>query len=134
MSFRWAEHVGELELWIESPDEPAVFVDALQALGELVGDVDAPGQRGPESLEVTAAGEDRAVLLAAWLEELCFLAETDGFAADTVDDLALEPGRVRARIRGRRASRPDLVKAVTYHRLSFAPSDGGWRAVVVLDV
>jgi SHS2 domain-containing protein len=129
MTYGWAEHVGELELWVEAPDEAAVFAEALRALCELLASEGAPERR-----EVTAEGEDRAVLLAAWLEELCFLAETEGFVPETVEDLVLEPRGIRAQVAGVRGSPPHLVKAVTYHRLSFEPVDGGWRAVTVLDV
>jgi SHS2 domain-containing protein len=129
MTYGWAEHVGELELWVEAPDEAAVFAEALRALGELLASEGAPAH-----LVVTAAGDDRAALFAAWLEELVFVAETEGFVPEAVEDLVLEPGRVRARIAGRRGSPPHLVKAVTYHRLAFEPVDGGWRAAAVLDV
>jgi SHS2 domain-containing protein len=129
MTYGWAEHVGELELWVEAPDQAGVFAEALRALGELLAGEGASVQHA-----VTAEGDDRAVLLAAWLEELCFLAETEGFVPETVEELVLEPRRVRARVGGRRGSPPHLVKAVTYHRLSFEPVAGGWRAVAVLDV
>jgi SHS2 domain-containing protein len=129
MTYGWGEHVGELELWVEAPDEAAVFVDALRAIGELLG-----AEGDPEAFEVVADGADRAVLLAAWLEELCFLAETEGLVPEAVEELELEPGRISARVAGRRGSPPHLVKAVTYHRLAFEPANGGWRAVAVLDV
>ena len=134
MSYGWTEHVGELELWIEAADEPGVFAEGLRALADVLGD-EAPAANGErEWRDVVAQGEDRAVLLAAWLEELNFLAETEGFTAETAEDLALEPARVRARVGGRRAAPPHLVKAVTYHRLAFERADAGWRAVAVLDV
>ena len=132
MSYGWSEHVGELELWVQAPDEAGVFAEALRALRELLGDEEPGGER--EWRDVVAEGADRAVLLAAWLEELNFLAETEGFAPETADDLALEPARVRARVGGRVGSPPHLVKAVTYHRLAFERAGGGWRAVAVLDV
>jgi SHS2 domain-containing protein len=131
MTYGWAEHVGELELWVEAPDEAAVFVEALRAIGEVVADPDTTGEG---VVDVTAEGQDRAALFAAWLEELAFLAETEGFVPEAVEDMVLEPDRVRARVAGRRGSPPHLVKAVTYHRLAFEPSDGGWRATAVLDV
>jgi SHS2 domain-containing protein len=130
VTFGWAEHVGELELWVEAPDEGAVFAEALRALGEVLGE--ATGD--PQWRDVTAEGDDRAVLLAAWIDELSFLAETEGFVPEAAEPLELEAGSMRARVRGRLGSPPHLVKAVTYHRLSFERADGGWRAVVVLDV
>ena len=38
MSYRWVEHTAELEMEIEAPTEEGVFVDALHALAELLGD------------------------------------------------------------------------------------------------
>jgi SHS2 domain-containing protein len=38
MSYRWLEHTSELELRIEAASEEAVFQEALEALGELIGD------------------------------------------------------------------------------------------------
>jgi protein archease len=131
MTHTWVEHVGELELCVEAGTEEAVLVEALRAFGELLGERD---EGGAATADVTAEGRDRAALLAAWLEELIFLAETEGFVPAAVEEIALEAERVRARVRGRRATPPHLVKAVTYHRLAFERADGGWRAVAVLDV
>jgi SHS2 domain-containing protein len=131
MAYRWVEHVGELELCVEADTEEGVLADALQAFGELLGEA---GEGAPATTELTAEGGDRAVLLAAWLEELIFLAETEGFVPAAVERLSLERRRVHALIRGRRGEPPHLVKAVTYHRLAFDRVHGGWRAVAVLDV
>jgi SHS2 domain-containing protein len=134
MSYGWAEHVGEVELWVEASDEAGVFVEALRAFAELLSGDEGVMEGAREWLQVTAQGDDRAVLLAAWLEELSFLAETEGFTPATIDDVVLERGRIRARVGGRRGAPPHLVKAVTYHRLSFEPAGDRWRAVAVLDV
>jgi SHS2 domain-containing protein len=133
MSYRWGEHVGELELCLEAETEHAVFADALQACHELLaGDEDRAADC--ERFEVAASGGDRALLLAGWIEELSYLAEADGVIPVALDELELTEGRLRARIAGYRGDPPHLVKAVTYHRLSFEPHDGGWRATVILDV
>jgi SHS2 domain-containing protein len=137
VSHRWGEHVGELELRLEARDEPGVYAAAVRALGELMeGDDERGGAAAhrEECFDVAAAGEDRAALLAAWIEELVFLAEHDGFVPVAVEDLALERGSVRARVGGYRGDPPHLVKAVTYHGLEFKPSGERWRANVVLDV
>jgi SHS2 domain-containing protein len=128
--YEWAEHVGELELRVEAAGEGGVFAEALRALGELLGD--AEGERRVVDVSVEAA--DRAGLLAAWLEELVYLAEIEGFVPAAADEIVLGPASLRARVAGRRGSPPHLVKAVTYHRLAFEPGGAGWRAVVVLDV
>jgi SHS2 domain-containing protein len=136
MGHDWAEHVGELELRVTAPAEGDVFAEAALALGELMsGDDDAAPGAGLEWRDVGAEAADRGALLAGWLDELVFLAETEGFVPAAVEEVVVRPGAVRARVGGRRGAPPHLVKAVTYHRLAFEPAaDGGWRAVAVLDV
>jgi SHS2 domain-containing protein len=135
MAYGWAEHVGELELWIEAPTREAVLADGLRALGALLADdEDAVADAQTEAHEIALEGDDLPVLLADWLAELAFLAETEGFVPEAVDELVLSADGLRARVRGRRAAPPHLVKAVTYHRLAFAPHEGGWRATALLDV
>ena len=127
--YRWVEHTAELELAIEAGSESEVFADALAGYAELVGPAD-----GPHALhEVEAEAPDRAALLAAWLEELVFLAETEAFVPERAE-IALRPGGLHARVSGRRGDPPHIVKAVTYHDLELSPAGRGWRARVVLDV
>jgi SHS2 domain-containing protein len=129
--YGFSEHVGELELWVTADSEEGVFGESARALAEVLDD----GSCGAaEQRDVAVRGGDRASLFAGWLEELAFLAETEGFVPERVEEVALADGGVRARVAGRRGSPPHLVKAVTYHRLSFEPGADGWRARAVLDV
>jgi protein archease len=131
VTYRWGEHVGELELHVEAATERDVFADATRAFGELLAEEDTPVM---DSRRVTASGHDRAVLLAEYLEELIFLAETEGFVPAALQELRLGDGSLEAVIGGARAAPPHLVKAVTYHRLAFERGGGGWRANALLDV
>jgi SHS2 domain-containing protein len=131
MTYRWVEHTSELELEIEAATEPAVFLEALGAFAELVADEPSLDS---ERREVEVRGEDRESLLVAWLEELVFLAETEGFVPERVTELDVGEGVVRATLRGHSGEPRQLVKAVTLHRLLFTADGEGWRARVVLDV
>ena len=73
-------------------------------------------------------------LLAAFLEELVYLAETQGLVPERVAGFDLEGTRLRATVEGRLGQPPHLVKAVTYHGLELVREGEGWRARVVLDV
>jgi SHS2 domain-containing protein len=128
--YRWVDHTAEVELAIEAGSERQVFADALTALAELHGAGDREGQRR----EVRAHAPDRPALLAAWLEELVFLAEIEGFVASRIMELALTADRVDATVAGFIGNPPPLVKAVTYHRLRFDRHGSGYIAGVVLDV
>jgi SHS2 domain-containing protein len=130
--FHWAPHTSELELHIEASGESEVFVDALRGVAELLG-VNIAGE--PDiGRRLRAQAGDRPALLAAWLEELIFLAETEGFEPMGVRELRLGDESVEALVVGTLGEPPPLIKAVTYHGLTFAPADGGYRASVVLDV
>ena len=101
------EHTAELELEIESSSEPGVFAEALSALAELLDDADRDQTRA--SRRVAAEARDRPALLAAWLEELVFLAESEGFIAEELEEIELSPGALSSRISGRLGGPPPLV-------------------------
>lgn len=136
MSYRWVEHTAELELAIDALTEEAVFADALGAIAELLTEEEpAPRPPGEElSLEISLAGTDRALLLADWLDELLFRAETEGLLPRALERIALDEQRLGASVRFARTNPRNLVKGVTHHRLSLAAADDGFHATVVLDV
>jgi SHS2 domain-containing protein len=129
--YRWVEHTAEIELAIEAASESEVFEDALAALSELL---DVETAADTELRPVVVCSPDRPALLAAWLEELVFLAESEGFVATAVQALELRSDALTATITGVVDDPPPLVKAVTYHRLEFESSGSGYVARVVLDV
>ena len=128
--YRWVDHTAEVELEIRADSEREVFADSLAALAELLG-VDGDGD---ERRTIGVAATDRPSLLVGWLEELAFLAESEGFEPLALESLELTEGELRGVVRGRLGEPPPLVKAVTYHRLSFEPCDSGYCATVILDV
>ena len=130
--YTWAEHTGEMELHVEAATLEEVFADALEAFAELTGD--PPGSGEPAAHDVALDADDLPSLLAAWLEELVFLGETDGFVPRHASGLVVKDVRLAARIEGIRGRPSPLVKAVTYHDLKLAKEADVWRARVVLDV
>lgn len=128
---RFVEHTGELELEIVSPTEQGVFGEALAAFAALVGD---DGGGAEASHEVVVEAADRALLLAGWLDELVFLAETEGFVPARAPALELSGAGLRATVEGRRGRPRHLVKAVTLNNLELERTDDHWYASLVLDV
>jgi SHS2 domain-containing protein len=129
---RWVDHTAELELELSAPDEAGVFAEALAAVAELLSDAEPGGD--PVSRDVAVESADRPALLADWLGELLFLAETEDLVPERAGELHLDGNRLRARVQGRRGAVRPYVKAVTYHGLVLEPAGGGWHARVVLDV
>lgn len=131
--YRFVPHTAELELELESETAEGVFQDALHAFAELLGTADGEELERQVSVDAT----DRALLLAGWLDELLFLAETEGLVPERAE-LELEDSRLRADVHGRRGAPRPLVKAVTLHRLDLRRRNGEggprWTGRVVLDV
>jgi SHS2 domain-containing protein len=130
VSYRWVDHTAEVELEIDAADEREVFEEAARALAELLG-IDGWGD-AVRTVSVEAG--DRPALLAAWIEELAFLAESEGFVATRIVSIDVSERSVRATVAGVLGEPPPLVKAVTYHRLAFEPNGRRYMARVVLDV
>ncbi len=131
MSYRWVEHTAELGLELDGTTERRIFEDALAAFRELAGGVPS-GE--PEVREIRLNASDRGDLLTQWLDELVFLADSEGFVAARILELDLWEDALLATVEGASGSPRPLVKAVTYHDLRFEQHPDGWRAYVVLDV
>jgi protein archease len=139
MSYRWLEHTSELALQIDAPSEEAVFEQALAALGELIAGhddngSDEDGAARELDVELNLVAGDRAALLAAFMEELVYLAETRDLVPERAKRLELSGKRLTATVCGHRGGPRHVVKGVTYHELTFASRGDGFAATVVLDV
>jgi SHS2 domain-containing protein len=129
----FVEHTSEVELRLHAATLAGLFVEAGRALAELM----LEGPPGAETVtdRVVVTAPDRAALLAAWIDELIFRAETrkavfTRFVVERIDER-----EIAAEIRG--IAEPVIktaVKAATFHGLSVAEEDGHWVASVVLDV
>jgi SHS2 domain-containing protein len=127
--YEWRSHTAEVELYLEALSEEEVFAEAADAFGRLI-ELDPGGEPADHELELEAP--DRGGLLVNLLEELIYLADTEGFVPDRAE---VELNRqLRARLSGRRTEVDPLVKAATYHGLEFARRGDTWQARVVLDV
>jgi SHS2 domain-containing protein len=126
----WVDHTSELELHVAAPSAEEVVAEATAALGELLGEPEG----GALTRRIEVEARDTAGLLAAWLEEVVFLAEHDALIASAARDVELGPGRLRGNVIARRGRPSHLVKAVTYHRLELEGGEAGWEGRAVLDV
>ena len=127
--YRFVDHTAELEVELEADSPEGVLQEALRALAELTG----PGYGDVVEHRVDLSAPDLPALLAAWLDELVYLAETERVVPESAD-VSVTGSRVAGLVRARRGEPRPLVKAVTLHRLRFRPENGVWRGRVVLDV
>jgi SHS2 domain-containing protein len=93
---------------------------------------------GSEVRRLELEGESLAGLLRAWLREVLFWQEVEGFALSEVSDIEIEPegARLEARVLGG----PPLedpereIKGVTWHGLAVQATPDGWTARIIFDV
>jgi protein archease len=128
--YEWLSHTAEIELRICAATDEGVFADAADAFGRYV-ELDDGGERARHDVNLEAPA--RADLLVALLEELIFLADTDGFVPDGTE-LRVERDRLTGVLEGRRTRIDPIMKAATYHGLQFERSGEVWSARVVFDV
>jgi SHS2 domain-containing protein len=126
---RFVDHTSELELELEAESAEGVLSEALEAFGELAGS--GTGEIVERDVELEAS--DLPALLATWLDELLYLADSERLLPESAE-LTVFGTRLSGRVRLREGEARPLVKAVTLHRLRFRPENGVWRGRVVLDV
>jgi SHS2 domain-containing protein len=131
--------VADCALEIEGRDLADLFTTGARALAELMVDPVTIARTLQRQLVLEAPSVD--LLFFDWLGELIALKDSDSAAFPDVE-VEIECGtsscRLRARLvggplqGGSAALRAD-PKAVTFHLFLVEPSDGGWRARVVID-
>lgn len=132
--FSFVDHTSELEIRLEAPTREGVLAEAVAALHEILADERGPGDGAVVSREVCVTATDDPTLLAAWLDELVFLAETEGLVAEHTETVQIAGSTARGLVVGRFGSPPHIVKGVTYNDLELRVDAGRWVGCVVLDV
>jgi len=134
-SYELLEHTADVGILARGETCEEAFEAAAEGLAEILG-AWFPGEGEERELRIEAADVD--ALLAAWLDELLYLAEAadavfGDFHVDRVGQRELS-GRARLAPRAGRELDGQHVKAATYHRLRVAGGEGGCEARVYLDV
>jgi SHS2 domain-containing protein len=133
-SHEFVEHTGEVILFLQGPTLASLFEEAAKALGELMLDESNPPTTVPAP-DIVVTASDRETLLAQWLNELIFRAETrqsldTHVRVDRIDETCVLAKADAVPIVTLRTA----VKAATFHRLAVTDEDGHFSATVLLDV
>lgn len=150
MSFRFLDHTADVAVEVTADSLAGLYAEAARAFTDTVTPL--AGVAEGRTLEVTLdlpadadlASDDashhcaREDLMVAWLEELLYRFEVEGFLPARAD-VELAGDALHATLRGETYA-PDrhpvkvLVKAVTYHALAVRPTADGWTARVIFDI
>lgn len=128
------DHTSEVQLEVGAESLAGLAAEAGRALGLLMLRGAPPAPEGPSRLlEVTSV--DREALLVDWLNEILFVAETEGWVAVDFDVLEASPTRLAVNARGVSVEEPpSLVKAATFHGLRVVEQAGGLQAGLQAEV
>lgn len=128
------DHTADWALRVRGRDLTELFRNAAQGMAELIG-----GEAGrtlpDEARSLVVESSDAEGLLVAWLGELAYWAERDGFVGREFEIDVITMGTLTATVRGRRLGELQKhIKAVTYHDLAIRTTDTGLEVTVVFDV
>jgi SHS2 domain-containing protein len=128
------EHSGDVKLHALGQKFEDVFVNAARGMmAFMFGDeiLRARPERR-EFIRIEAA--DREALLVDWLAELLYRAASTYHAYVDFRICTIGEHALTADVGVAAAEAVDDIKAVTHHQLAIRKLDGGWEAVVVLDI
>jgi SHS2 domain-containing protein len=125
--FRWITRGDALELELESESEDGVFIDALEALRELLEEDTGAGLGDRAETRVVATGDDRAALLRDWLCQLTALAEGEGFVPQRIVALDLGADRLKATVEGSCGAPAHLLRSIADEGLLYEPAPDSHR-------
>lgn len=128
------EHASEVKVRLFAPTLPALFEEACLALSEIMAETPPRAASADEPVRLMA--RDREALLAEWLNELIYRADSEGRLFTAAEIEHLSDTELQGRVGGVGVREwKTQVKAATLHELTIASLDQeGWTASVVLDV
>lgn len=136
-SYELLDHPAEVGLRAWGPTPSAAFAAAAEGLLWVV--VDPATVRVAEWRDVGVEAADPGDLLVAWLNELLYLLDAEGFVPARCEVERWAPTSLAARVGGepvdpRRHDFRTEVKTVTHHDVRVEERDGAWWVHAILDV
>ena len=135
--FEVLEHTADVGLKVYGRTLPDLFANAARGLVSLA--LEPHSVEAKDRLALSARGSDLEELLVAWLSEILYYLDAEGWVFRDFQVRRLEGFAIEGEGLGQRRSPAELhwrvaVKAVTYHQISVRETPDGWEAVVYLDI
>jgi SHS2 domain-containing protein len=131
------EHTADIGLRVTASTPEAAFIAAAEGMFDIM--VNREGIGSSETLAVNAEADAYDILLVAWLEELLYHYEIEGFVPRMFATRELTPQRIQSELTGDRLDAAIhetgvQIKAVTYHQLRAEATDQGFHIQVIFDI
>jgi SHS2 domain-containing protein len=136
-SFELFDHTADMGIRVRAATLPELPVPAGEGLYAVIGDLVAGEASAP--ITVDLRGDDPAVLLRDYLNELLILFDRDQRRATSLEVRVFDNQRLAATLRTAHLDRDRStytreVKAITYHELDIRSIPGGYEATVIVDI
>jgi|SRR5579875_953904 len=140
--YRLLDHTADIALAAWDATPAGAFTQAALGMFAIILGTDPAAWQGrgeSAGLDVAVQGRSWESLLVAWLEELLYHFDAEGFVAQEAAIDTCAPPELHARVRGRYLADPSeaggvMVKAVTYHDLRVELGADETRIHVVFDI
>ena len=131
------DHTADLGIEVYGEDQRELFINAGNALFDLITDLDKVEVK--TSLSFTLEAVDREDLMVSWLGELLYFHQSEGYLLGDFVLHDLSERSLSATVQGEvyDAHRHELtreIKAVTYHQLKVTQEKERWIARIVFDI
>jgi len=137
MSYQVLDHTADYMVEVTGGTREELYSEAGRALFDILTDIASIEPQ--DCVAVSLEADDPDELLAAWLSELLFLHESQGFLFSQFRFQRLTERELRAEAWGERfdTTRHAIdreIKAVTYHRLGVRHEGGVFKTTIVFDL
>jgi SHS2 domain-containing protein len=135
-NWRILDHTADVRLEIHGTTLEDLFINAAYALTNLLtSDVSGSIE---DDLTISVEGTDKEELLVAWLREILYHNQVNGFLLLHISNILLSNTQCEARLYGRSRKpheEPEMeIKGVTYHGLTIDQKPDRAVALVVFDI
>lgn len=135
--FEIIEHTADVGVRAHGRSREEVFEQCALGMVSLMYDPETV--RRLERVRIEARAHDEKSLLIAWLSEIIYLVEVEGwafgdFAVEGVSGREAKGWGLGEPLDASRHKVSGEVKAPTYHMLELAERGGSWEAQVIFDV
>ncbi len=131
---RQIDHTADLALELWGPSEVELLSEAARAIVAIMTDGRTIGRDELRRFEISAV--DREDRLVQWVNEIIFLAVTNGFLFAEAE-IELQTGALLANVAGEPDAADHItgeLKSATYHDLVLEERGSSWWARLVIDV
>ena len=137
MQFEIMDISGDVGIRAYGASMSEAYENAGAGMYSLITDISSVDER--ENVEFELSGDSPEGVLAAYLNELIFLFDTNGLIGKRVEVPDLSGSSIRVIVHGEefdagRHERRLLIKAATYHNIKVERADSLWEVEVVFDI